>query len=153
MSMGTGVAVTDEELVRAVEIFARIGRMLERIDTGLTLPQYRMLKLLAAGTERSTAIASRLAVSKPTVSAAVDALVDQGHLQRNADTGDKRVTWLEITSSGSAALAAADEAFVGRFGPLIQSLPAPDALLAGLTELDGAFDDARERRLRERGRD
>ena len=149
--MGTGVAVTDEELVRAVEIFARIGRMLERIDTGLTLPQYRMLKLLVAGTERSTAIASRLAVSKPTVSAAVDALVDQGHLRRNADTGDKRVTWLEITASGSRALAAADEAFVGRFGPLIQSLPAPDALLAGLTELNGAFDEARERRLRDRG--
>jgi DNA-binding MarR family transcriptional regulator len=150
MSMGTGVAVTDEDLVRAVEIFARIGRMLERIDTGLTLPQYRMLKLLAAGTERSTAIASRLAVSKPTVSAAVDALVDHGHLRRNADTGDKRVTWLEITASGNTALAAADEAFVGRFGPLIQSLPAPDALLAGLTELNGAFDDARERRLRDR---
>jgi DNA-binding MarR family transcriptional regulator len=153
MSTGTGVAVTDEDLVRAVEIFARIGRMLERIDTGLTLPQYRMLKLLAAGTERSTAIASRLAVSKPTVSAAVDALVDQGHLRRNADTADKRVTWLEITASGRTALAAADEAFVGRFGPLIQALPAPDALLAGLTDLNGAFDEARERRLRDSGQD
>jgi DNA-binding MarR family transcriptional regulator len=151
MSTGTGAAVTDAELVRAVEIFARIGRMLERIETGLTLPQYRMLKLLAAGTERSTAIASRLAVSKPTVSAAVDALVDQGHVRRNGDAGDKRVTWLEITPSGRSALAAADEAFVGRFGPLIQSLPEPDALLAGLTELNGAFDEARERRLRERG--
>jgi DNA-binding MarR family transcriptional regulator len=151
MRMSMRMAVTDAELVRAVEIFARIGRMLERIETGLTLPQYRMLKLLATGTERSTAIANRLAVSKPTVSAAVDALVDHGHVRRNADLGDKRVTWLEITSSGNEALAAADDAFVGRFGPLIQSLPSPDTLLAGLTELNVAFDEARERRLRERG--
>lgn len=143
--------VAPEDVVRAVQVFARIGRMLERIDTGLTLPQYRMLKLLDEGTERSTAIAHRLAVSKPTVSAAVDGLVDHGLLRRNADAGDRRVTWLEITESGCAALAAADEAFIARFGPLLDAVPDPDALLTGLSDVAAALTERRERE-RERRR-
>lgn len=106
--------------------------MLERVPTGLTVPQYRVLSLLDAGDERSTALAQRLAVSKPAISTAVDSLVALGHLLRRGDEDDRRVSWLQITRSGREAVRVADDALVGRLGEVLEHAESPAPLVDAL---------------------
>ena len=61
-----------------VRTLARVARLLERSCGDLTLPQYRLLAMIGDGSERATALAGRLALTKPSVSTMVDALVDRG---------------------------------------------------------------------------
>jgi DNA-binding MarR family transcriptional regulator len=122
--------------------------MLDRVDTGLTPPQYRLLSLLADGTERSTALAQRLAVSKPAISAAVEALTVAGHVRRRIDDTDRRITWLEITPVGEAAMAKADGALIERFAEVLKELDDPAPILSALAELDQAMEKNREERRR-----
>ncbi|WP_161606203.1 MarR family transcriptional regulator [Microlunatus speluncae] len=118
------------------------------MDTGLTPPQYRLLMLLADGTERSTALAQRLAVSKPAISAAVETLTVAGHVRRRSDESDRRITWLEITPVGEAALSLADDALVTRFDEVLKELDDPAVMLSALTDLDRAMEKNREERRR-----
>jgi DNA-binding MarR family transcriptional regulator len=106
--------------------------MLERVDSGLTLPQYRLLTLLDAGDERSTALAHQLAVSKPAISTAVDALVVRGHVIRRADDGDRRASWLTITDHGRDALHRADEAYATRLRDVAGRMDDPRQFLDGI---------------------
>lgn len=133
---------------RAVRTLLRAGRMLDRVDTGLTPPQYRLLSLLADGTERSTALAQRLAVSKPAISAAVEILTVAGHVRRRSDETDRRITWLEITPVGEAAMARADDALVVRFAEVLRELDEPAVVLSALADLDQAMEKNREERRR-----
>ena len=57
---------------------ARLARLLERACTPLTLAQYRLLAMIAGGAERASELAGQLALTKPTVSATLDTLVDRG---------------------------------------------------------------------------
>src|SRR6266851_1685654 len=75
----------------------RLYRALERVDTGLTPQQYRIMKLAGAGGERSARLAARLAVAKPTLTATADGLVAAGYAQREAEVGDRRVVRLGLT--------------------------------------------------------
>jgi len=103
----------------AVLTVMRLFRALERIDTGLTAQQYRILKLAGAGGERSARLAERLAVAKPTLTATADGLVAAGYAQREAEPGDRRVVRLCLTAAGRAALERADVAYTGWLGPLL----------------------------------
>lgn len=134
----------------AVRSLLRAGRMLDRVNTGLTPPQYRLLSLLADGTERSTALAQRLTVSKPAISAAVESLTAAGFVRRRSDESDRRITWLEITTDGETALAVADDALVRRLDEVLAQLDDPAAVLTVLAELDGAMERNREERRRAR---
>lgn len=133
---------------KAVRTLLRAGRMLDRVDTGLTPPQYRLLSLLADGTERSTALAQRLAVSKPAISAAVETLSVAGHVRRRSDESDRRITWLEITPVGTAALARAEDAMVARFDEVLKELDDPAVILSALADVDQAMEKNREERRR-----
>ena len=82
----------------AVLTVMRLFRALERVDTGLTPQQYRILKLAGAGGERSARLAERLAVAKPTLTATADGLVAAGYAQREAEPGDRRVVRLCLTA-------------------------------------------------------
>jgi len=130
----------DGDVIAAVRTLSRLGRFIERTDSGLSLPQFRLLSLLAAGDESSTALAQRLAVSKPTISNAVDTLVEQGHLRRRSDTGDRRVTWLQITASGQAALGRAERAYLDRMRPVLARLGDPTGVVASVAALAAALD-------------
>ena len=61
---------------------ARLARLLERACTPLTLAQYRLLAMIAGGAERASELAGQLALTKPTVSATLDTLVDRGLITR-----------------------------------------------------------------------
>ncbi len=114
-----------------------LARVMERSSHDLSLPQYRILSLVARGDERATVLAGRLALTKPTVSAIVDALVERGALERHAVAGDRRSTQLVITPAGRDALAASEAAMAAEVGRLLDQLEHRDVVLDALAELDG----------------
>src|ERR1035438_4548682 len=105
----------------AVLAMMRLFRALERVETGLTPQQYRILKLAGAGGERSGRLAERLALGKPTLTATADGLVAAGYAQREAEVGDRRVVRLCLTAAGRAALERADAAYADWLGPLLRA--------------------------------
>ena len=131
----------------AVLTVMRLFRALERIDTGLTAQQYRILKLAGAGGERSARLAERLAVAKPTLTATADALVAAGYAQREAEAGDRRVVRLCLTAVGRAALERADAAYAGWLGPLLGATGDTAGVLEAFRGLDAAMDERRRARL------
>jgi DNA-binding MarR family transcriptional regulator len=119
----------------------RLFRSMERVNAGLTPQQYRVLKLIGAGGERSAKLAERLAVAKPTLTSTADALVAAGFLQRETETKDRRVVRLVLTEAGQEAVAQADDVYAGWLGELLDATRDPERLLADLAELDHALDE------------
>jgi DNA-binding MarR family transcriptional regulator len=130
----------------AVLTVMRLFRALERVDTGLTPQQYRILKLAGAGGERSARLAERLAVAKPTLTATADGLVAAGYAQREAEAGDRRVVRLRLTAAGRAALERADAAYTGWLGPLLDVTGDTAGVLEAFRGLDAAMDERRRAR-------
>ena len=94
----------DAVRARAVRGLALAARSLEPSVGDLTLAQYRVLAFIAAGNERSSLVARGLALAKPTVTAAVDGLVERDLISREAVAGDRRSLRLAVTPAGAAAL-------------------------------------------------
>ena len=149
-----------ERVIDAVQVLVRLRRSLERVDTGLSLPQYQLLSMVRSGGERSARLADRLAVRKPTLTAAADALVAAGLLEREADPGDRRVVRVRITADGLAALRSTEEQLAAAIAPLLADAAGelaggPDALLECFDALGGALDrrfaEYRARKLAESG--
>ncbi len=136
---GYAPAAADDRLAEAVVTVLRMARVLERIDAGVSTHQYRMLKLIGGGGERSARLAEKLAVAKPTLTATADSLVAAGLATRHAEPGDRRVVRLCITPAGQAAIERADAAYASWFGPLLEHTSRPDQILAGLTMLGDAM--------------
>jgi DNA-binding MarR family transcriptional regulator len=86
-----------DELIEAVRALARASRFLERSSDELSLAHYRVLAAVASGDERASRVAQRLAIGRPTISAAVDALGQRGLLSRGTVEGDQRATALHLT--------------------------------------------------------
>ena len=100
----------NDDLRRAIRTVARLARVLERSGDELSLPQYRVLDMVARGDERASMLSARLALAKPTITAVVDGLVERGYLARSADTFDRRATRITLTPAGRRALLAAEAA-------------------------------------------
>ena len=130
-----------------VRTIARLSRILERACTDLSLPQYRLLAMVAEGDERATALAGRLALSKPTITAAVDGLVDRGLVDRAVVAEDRRAVVIRITAAGKKALAAAEHTMDERLQVLIERCDDPDAVTAAIDQLRRALDEAMAERL------
>jgi long-chain acyl-CoA synthetase len=79
-------------------------------ESGLTLPQYRVLGLLDGGPAVSSAIARRLAVRPPSVTGVVDGLVARGLVERTSDPEDRRLVSLGLTDEGRRLLEQCDAA-------------------------------------------
>jgi DNA-binding MarR family transcriptional regulator len=131
----------------AVLTVMRLFRALERVDTGLTPQQYRILKLAGAGGERSARLAERLAVAKPTLTATAAGLVDAGYAQREAEAGDRRVVRLSLTAAGLAALERADAAYADWLGPLLGATGDMAGVLEVIRGLEAAMDERRRARI------
>ncbi|HET9898428.1 MAG TPA: MarR family transcriptional regulator [Streptosporangiaceae bacterium] len=113
---------------------------MERVEAGLTPQQYRLLKLIGAGGERSARLAERLAVAKPTLTSTADGLVAAGLLSREPETTDRRVVRLKLTESGQRAVDRADDVYAQWLGELLLITGDPDQVLRGLELLDRAID-------------
>jgi long-chain acyl-CoA synthetase len=76
----------------------------------LTLPQYRVMGILAEGTAAASALADRLAVRRPSITALIDGLVARGLVDRRQEDADRRRVSLRLTPEGTSTLARADVA-------------------------------------------
>lgn len=129
----------DDASVNGLLTVLRIARVMERIDAGVSPQQYRMLKLIGAGGERSARLAEKLAVAKPTLTSTADSLVAAGLAFREAEPGDRRVVRLRLTPAGLAAVARADDAYGEWFDGLLDQAGRRDAILADLHALGEAM--------------
>ena len=137
----TGAARAVARLAKQVEV------ALAPLD--LSLPQYRVLALLADGSTASSVLARRLAVSPPSVTAVVDGLVARGLVERRDDPEDRRRLTLLLTRDGKRLLATADAASEARLDEIAGFLvEPPDALAAGLDGWNRALDRNREAHVR-----
>jgi DNA-binding MarR family transcriptional regulator len=76
-------------------------RSLDVLDGVITLPQFRMLAVLAElGTARSARVARALSLDASTVTRLADRLVAAGHVDRGSDPRHRSVVTLELTPSG-----------------------------------------------------
>jgi DNA-binding MarR family transcriptional regulator len=110
------------------------------------------MKLAGAGGERSTRLAQRLAVAKPTLTALADGLVAAGYASRTAEPGDRRVVRLTLTEAGQAALDRADAAYAAWLTGLLTATGEPATVLAALGQLDAALTETRRARKNEDGK-
>ena len=141
----------DTDLRRAARALALAARSLERsaAENDLTLAQYRVLALVAAGDERSSLLANRLAVAKPTITAVVDGLVERGFVVREAIAGDRRSLRLGVTPAGTTALQSAEQSMSAMLDHLCGFAADRDALISALGALDDALTARMQARLRE----
>jgi DNA-binding MarR family transcriptional regulator len=142
--------MTDPELVRAARALALSARALERAaaECDLTLAQYRVLALVAAGDERSSLLAERLAVARPTITAVVDGLVERGCIERASVQGDRRSIRITLTKPGQQALRAAEREMAGTLERILVHAGDRAALVAALADLDDALASRMHARLR-----
>lgn len=140
--VSTGAARAVARLAKQVEV------ALAPLD--LSLPQYRVLALLADGSTASSVLARQLAVSPPSVTAVVDGLVGRGLVERRSDPEDRRRLTLLLTREGKGLLAAADAAAEARLDEIAAFLQEPgldepqQALAAGLDGWNHALDRNRQ---------
>lgn len=117
--------------------------MLEGACAGLSLAHYRVLSAVAAGDERASRIAARLALGKPTISASVDALCQRGLLVRTEVEYDQRAVALKLTPAGADVLASAEAAMTARINAVVARTDDPPAVLDALTALGDAIETLR----------
>jgi DNA-binding MarR family transcriptional regulator len=143
--------MSDPELVRAARALALSARALERAagECELTLAQYRVLALVAAGDERSSLLADRLAVAKPTITAVVDGLVERGLVERTSVQGDRRSIRLTLTKAGTQALRVIERTMAEVLDRIFGHARDRRALLLALGDLDDALAARTAARLRE----
>lgn len=108
-------------------VIARLARQVElaAATVDLTLSQYRALTHLAEGKEAASALADKLAVSRPSVTGVIDGLVARGLVERHHDAGDRRRIGLDVTPEGSRVLAAADAEIERRLNEVASHGPQP----------------------------
>ena len=138
---------TDDRLAEAVLTILRVSRVMERIDAGVSPQQYRMLKLIGGGGERSARLAEKLAVAKPTLTSTADSLVAAGLAIRQAEPGDRRVVRLCLTPQGQAVTERADAAYAAWFGSLLDHTGRGEQILADLLMLGDAMTERHRARL------
>ncbi|MFN8037821.1 MAG: MarR family transcriptional regulator [Acidimicrobiales bacterium] len=108
----------------------------------MTLPQLRVLLLVARAPERASHLASQAAVSRPALTGVLDGLVEHGWVRRREVAGDRRGVQLELTAAGGRALAEAQRSVADRCDDLLARLPADRraAAVDGLVALGEAID-------------
>jgi DNA-binding MarR family transcriptional regulator len=126
--------------------------MLERASGELSLAQYRVLASIAAGDERASRIAERLALGKPAISATVESLRVRGLLSRSGVDADQRAAALRLTEPGRRTLDEVERAMTERLARVVELAPDPERLVQALVWLDAAIDEMLAARDAGRGR-
>jgi DNA-binding MarR family transcriptional regulator len=108
---GPGLAPgTAEVLQAATRMLAGVAlRSLDVLDAAVTLPQFRLLAVLAdLGPVPSGQAARALGLGPSTVTRLADRMVAAGHAARGTDPRHRGVVTLRLTPSGQDLVAAAD---------------------------------------------
>lgn len=96
----------------------------------LTLPQFRVLGILAEGSSAASGLADRLAVRRPSITALMDGLVARGLVDRRQEDTDRRRVALRLTKEGERILAEADRAVDEYIAALAGYLPTKEEAMA-----------------------
>lgn len=128
--------ITDQH----VRVIARLARVFETrlTDESTTLPQFRVLAFLSEGEWAASALAEWLDVSRPSVTALVDGLVERGWVERRESPQDRRQVLHQITESGRAALTSSTACLATGLDGLFAHLD-PQERVQALTGLDLIF--------------
>jgi len=103
--------------VEGARALARLAKSAEMALGGveLSLPQYRVLIFLSEhDAAAASALASRLDVTRPTITAIVDGLVARGFVERRPAQDDRRRVEHHLTRAGERILAEGDQAIIAR---------------------------------------
>lgn len=97
-------------LQAATRVLAGVAlRSLEALDSAVTLPQFRLLAVLAdLGRAPSGQTARALGLDRSTVTRLADRMVAAGHVARGSDPQHRGMVTLELTASGRELVATAD---------------------------------------------
>lgn len=133
-------------------VAARLARQAELglATVELSLAQYRILIFLSDGSTVASALADRLAVKRPSVTAVVDLLVCRGLVERRHDDDDRRRVTHVLTKDGRRVLAAADRAVDIRLTDIagfLDGADEADQALVGLDRWRHALDSYRTSKL------
>lgn len=81
-------------------------------ETSLTMPQFRVLSLIAGQPEGRSGreLATLMGIAPSSITPLVDRLVEQGFADRQEDTQDRRITRIRATLAGRALMARGLEA-------------------------------------------
>jgi DNA-binding MarR family transcriptional regulator len=102
----TGNECGDEEALELLQSVTRILagvalRSLDVLDGAVTLPQFRMLAVLAdLGRARSVKVAGALGLEASTITRLADRLVRAGYVTRGSEPRHRGVVTLELTETG-----------------------------------------------------
>lgn len=93
---------TLETLQAATRVLAGVAlRSVDVLNGAVTLPQFRMLAVLAdLGQARSVQVARALGLEASTVTRLADRMVAAGYVSRGGEQGHRGVVTLELTESG-----------------------------------------------------
>jgi DNA-binding MarR family transcriptional regulator len=119
-------------------------RSLEALDGAVTLPQFRMLAVLAdLGQARSAQVARALGLEASTVTRLGDRMVAAGHVVRGSDPSHRGVVTLELTASGRQLVDRVEASRREELTRILRQLPAgqQDQLTAALRLLVEAAGD------------
>ncbi|HXN60383.1 MAG TPA: MarR family winged helix-turn-helix transcriptional regulator [Acidimicrobiales bacterium] len=128
-----------------VSLYREFEQVARRGD--LSLAQYRTLLYLLGGSRRAGELAAANAVTKPTVSAMINGLRQQGWVADAVDeTGDGRVTRIELTGAGRARLARFEAELADRMEELLPGVDREE-LRRFFGDLQRAHAETRQHRL------
>jgi len=104
-----------------IRLLARLARVCERacLETGISLPQYRLLVSISGQPQRASELAAHVGVSRPTLTSLVDGLEQSDLLRRVRVPNDRRGIQLEPTEEGLKAIARAEHGLAERLLQLI----------------------------------
>jgi DNA-binding MarR family transcriptional regulator len=143
---GDAAGAMPPDVVRTLVVTSRI---VERALTDMSLPQLRVMLLVSNAPERANHLATKAAVSRPSLTGVLDGLEARGWIRRQEVDGDRRGVSLVVTDDGRRALDAPRVAADGRLEQVLDRVP-PDrraAALDGLAALGTAIQaDLAERR-------
>ncbi len=128
-----------------VSLYREFEQVARRSD--LSMAQYRTLLYLLGGSRRAGELAAANSVTKPTVSSMITSLRQQGWVADAVDeTGDGRVTRIELTEAGRARLSRFEEQLAERMEELVPGVD-HTAMRGFLRMLYDAHAETREERL------
>ncbi len=140
--MGSKLSRGSDAAADVTRTLAITSRLLEKALADMTLPQFRILLLVARMPERANRLASQASISRPSLTGVLDGLVARDWVRRLEVDGDRRGVSLEVTPAGRKALGVAQRAVAARVDELLGQLE-PDrraAAVAGLDALGEAID-------------
>ena len=110
-------------------VAARLAKVVERAlsDLDLSLAQYRLLGNLSDGPSQASTLAERLIVSRPSITALADGLVERGLVTRQGSDGDRRRVMHVLTAAGRTMLDDADAAIEARLETIASEVSEPES--------------------------